>query len=68
MGFHEAKDIELLHTKFLRKILCVNTSTNITGLYGELGRVPLIIIRNINMLRYWIKILKSDDNSWIKYF
>ena len=65
-GFHEAKDIELLHTKFLRKILCVNTSTNITGLYGELGRVPLIIIRKINMLRYWIKILKSDDNSWIK--
>ena len=28
-GFNEAKKIELLHTKFLRKILCVNKSTYI---------------------------------------
>ena len=65
-GFNEAKNIELLHTKFLRKILCVNKSTNITGLYGELGRVPLIIIRKVHMFRYWIKLIKSDENSWIK--
>ena len=54
-GFNEAKNIELLHTEFLLKILCVNKSTNIIGLYGELGRVPLIIIRKVHMFRYWIK-------------
>ena len=50
-GFNEAKNIhvELLHTKqFLWKILCVNKSTNITGLYGELWRVPLIFVRKVH--------------------
>ena len=65
-GFNEAKNIELLHTKFSQKVFCVNKSTNITRLYGELGRVPLIIIRNVHMFRYWIKLIKSDENSWIK--
>ena len=37
---NEAKDIELLHTKFCRWILNVRKSTNLAGLYGELGRFP----------------------------
>ena len=49
----------------MRKILCVKKSTN---LYGELGRAPLLITRNINMFRYWIKLLKADNNSFIKRF
>ena len=65
-GYHEAKDIEQIHTKFLRKILCVNKSTNLTGLYGEVGRVPLNIIRKVSMFRYWFKILNSHENSTIK--
>ena len=48
-GFHEAKDIEIVHTKFCRKILCVKKSTNLTGLYGELGRVPLLINRKLHI-------------------
>ena len=63
-GFNEAKNVEHLHTKFLRKILSVNKSTNIAGLYGELGRVPLLI-RKVHMFRYWVKLLKSDENSLI---
>ena len=60
-GNNEAKDIELLHTKFCRWILNVRKSTNLAGLYGELGRFPLIIYRKISMIRYWIKILASGD-------
>ena len=44
-GLNEAKNVEQIHTKFLRKILCVKKSTNLCGLYGELGRVPLAIMR-----------------------
>ena len=40
---YEAKDVEMLHTKFCRWILQVEKSTNLSGLYGELGRAPLII-------------------------
>ena len=66
-GLHVAKEIENVHTKFLRKILGVRKSTNLTGLYGETGRVPLQIIRKIYMFRYWIKILQLNENSVVKH-
>ena len=47
-GGHEAKDVELVHNKFCRKILHVRQSTNLNCLYGELGRVPLNVIRKNN--------------------
>ena len=65
-GYHEGKDVEMIHTKFLRKLLCVNTSTNLVGLYGELCRVPLYVLRKFHIIRYWFKLLKSDDTSLIK--
>ena len=59
-GLNEAKDVEKIHTKFCRWVLGVKKSTNLTGLYGELGRVPLIIKRKINILKYWVKLLNTD--------
>ena len=63
-GNNEAKDIAIIHTNFCRWILNVRKSTNLSGLYGELGRYPLSIYRKISMVRYWIKIL-SSSNSFI---
>ena len=51
-GIHGASDIELIHTKFLRRVLGVKKSTNMTALYGELGRVSLTEFRKINMTKY----------------
>ena len=59
---NEAKDIEILHTRFCRWILQVRKSTNLSGLYTELGRFLLILYGKISMIRYWIKILSSSDN------
>ena len=56
-GNHEGTDIELIHTKFLRRVLGVKKSTNLSALYGELGRVPLATFRKIIMVKYWIKYL-----------
>ena len=61
-GFHEGKYIEQVHTKCFRKILCVNKSTNLPGLYGELVRVPLNVIRKIHIFRHWHRILQSNEN------
>ena len=61
-SYHEAKDVEILHTKFCRWILNVRKSTNLSGLYGELGRFPLIISRQTSMIRYWIKLLTLNDS------
>ena len=63
---HDATDIELVHTKFLRRILGVNKCTNLSALYGELGRYPLSVIRKIHMSRYWVKIIHLNDSSSIK--
>lgn len=65
-GMNEASDIELIHTKFLRRILGVKKSTNLIALYGELGRFPLHIIRKVHIIKYWIKLLKEPDTSLIK--
>jgi hypothetical protein len=65
-GNNQAKSIELIHTKFCRKILCVKKSTNLSGLYGELGRMPLLIQRQINVLKYWVKILKLPNENLLK--
>ena len=50
-GWNDGKDVELIHTKFCRRILMVNKSTNIDGLYGELARAPLAITRKINIIK-----------------
>ena len=63
---HEGTDIELIHTKFLRRVLGVKKSTNLSALYGELGRVPLATFRKIIMVKYWIKILSQKDTSRLK--
>jgi hypothetical protein len=60
-GNHESKAIELIHCKFLRKVLGVKKSTNLEGLYGEVGRVPMKIYRKLLMIKYWIKILTSTN-------
>ena len=74
-GLYAAKEIENVHTKFLRKILGVRNSTNLIGLYGETGRVPLQIIKKkkkkkkkkIHIFRYWIKILQLNESSVVKH-
>jgi hypothetical protein len=55
------KDIEAIHAKFLRRILGVKRSINLSTFYGQLGRIPLLFILKINMIRYLIKISKQND-------
>ena len=61
-GYHEGKYIQIIHTKFCRKVLSVRQSANLCTLYGELGRVPFYI-NKINMIRYWLKLLNMNETS-----
>lgn len=61
-GMHDAIDVEAIHTKFCRWALHVKKCTNLSGLYGELGRTPFKIQRQFNMIRYWVKLIKSHDS------
>jgi hypothetical protein len=62
-GFENNDIIEVVHTDFLRKITNSKKSTPIYMLYGELGRHPLDIIIKTRMIKYWAKILRSDDSK-----
>ena len=66
-GAHDAPDIEVIHTKFCRKLLTVKRSTNLNALYGELGRVPMLIHRKIIMIKYWLRIVALHVSYKRKY-
>ena len=61
-GNHDSKSIEIVHCKFLRKVLSVKKSTNLSALYGETGRYPMKIQRQLIMIKYWIKLVKTPDS------
>ena len=65
-GFHKADDIESVHVKFLNQILGVRRQSSNLAVYGELGRVPLYVLKNIRILKYWFKILNSQDSLLYK--
>ena len=60
-GFHKANDIEKVHLKFLKQILGVRRQTCNIAVYGEVGRVPLYVLRKVRILKYWYKILSSQN-------
>ena len=60
-GFHGAPDIERIHSQFCRYLLGVKKSTNIAALHTELGRLPMIISRKLRILRYWFKIINTEN-------
>ena len=64
-GFHPAPDIERVHLKFLKQILKVKSQTPSAAVYGELGRVPLHVMRKERILKYWFKV-KCSTNTLLQ--
>ena len=60
-GFNMAKDVEKIHTDFCKRILKVRNCTPHFMLYAELGRFPLLISRKIRIVKYWIKLLNTEN-------
>ena len=36
-------------------------------IYGEYGRTSLLVKRQYFIIKYWLKILNSNENKYIKY-
>lgn len=60
-GYTKSKPIERIHLKYCKKILNVKLSTSNAGIYGELARYPLYISRYLRILKYWFKLLHTDN-------
>ena len=54
-GFYPTKAIEQVHKDFCKNILKVKRSTMNEIMYGELGRIALIVQRYIRIVKYWLK-------------
>ena len=67
-GFHPGPDAERIHLKFMKTLLGARPQTTNTAVCGELGRVPLSILRKERIFKYWFKILKSEGSLIHKAF
>ena len=55
------KAVERVHVVFCKRLLGIKRTTNNSMMYAELGRVPLRANRLFNMIRYWHRILKTNN-------
>ena len=63
-GYMTAPNSQVTLNRYCKNILGVKLSTSNQGVAGELGQYPLIIFRKINMLKYWLKIIKSPRQMY----
>jgi hypothetical protein len=63
-GFNQGKSVERIHMHFCKRILGVKKNTQNDFIYGELGRMPLQNMRYYNIIKFWIKLLLSDENKY----
>jgi hypothetical protein len=61
-GFHPAPAVENTHLKFCKKLLSVKRSTSNCMVYGELGILPLYIVRYFHIIKYWLQIVTGSKS------
>ena len=64
-GFHDAPDIEKVQLRFYKRILGVKGTTQNDFIYGILGRVPMLIIRHCNIVKYWTNIILGKKSAYV---
>ena len=64
-GFSNATNIERVHRKFCKWHLNVKMSTSNLSLYGEIGRFPLFIGRQVRIIKYWLNLYQTKNENCI---
>ena len=62
-AFSNADELELVHRRFCKFSLGLPSSTSNLAVYGDLGRVPLMIRRKVTLIKYWLRISTHWDIS-----
>ena len=60
-GFSKSKELERIHLKFCKTILKAKTCTSNAGGYGDMCRYPLYIGRYVRIIRYWCKLVNTNN-------
>ena len=66
-GFFKANQIERAHLQFCKRLLGVKKCTQNNFIYGELGRLSYQKQRYFIIIKYWLKIVNSEENKMIKH-
>ena len=53
-AFYNADELELAHRYFCKFSLGLPSSTSNVAVYGDLGRVPLMIRSKVTLIKYWL--------------
>ena len=61
-GFSKASSVETVHLQFCKKLLGVKQSTQNNFIYGELGRIDYQSRRYLAIIKYWFKVICSEEN------
>ena len=64
-GFYKTTSIETVHLQFCKKILGVKQSTQNDFIYGELERTDYQSRRYLAIIKYWFKVVCSEENKCI---
>ena len=65
-GFFKANHIERVHLQFCKRLLGVKKTTQNNFIYGELGRINFQTRRSFIILKYWLKIVNTEEHKFIK--
>jgi hypothetical protein len=65
-GFHYSSNIENVHIRFLKQQLRVHSRACNTAVYGEFGRYPLYVLRQIRIVKFWLKVSKCTNSLMYK--
>ena len=60
-GFCNSKKLENIHVKFCKTVLGVRQSSSNVAVYGELGRYPIYINICTRIVKYWFKLLNTEN-------
>jgi len=64
-GFSKTNSIENVHLQFCKKLLGVKKTTQNDFVYGELGRVDFKTIQHYKIIKYWIKLIQSNERKYV---
>ena len=60
--FNRGDTIERVHLQFLKERLCLKWNTENNLVYSELCKLNMQSERYLRILRYWLKIVKSNEH------
>ena len=63
-GYHSCPDVEVIFSKFCKRILCVEQSTNLNALHSELRRIPMQAYRKRIIIKYWLTLLTMNEQTY----